>query len=95
MICKFNTDLIKLSIVLCERPITYEGYCEEHIPYLLRRKRDYDNTPREKRQKFLDEIWSGKTIGEAYAAAGISFDVACEVMNHAIGDYKYLKKEAE
>ena len=37
--------------------------------------------PIEKRQKFIDEIWAGKTISEAYEAADLTFEQALGVMN--------------
>lgn len=100
MICDYGEDLkrelkLKFDTRLCTEEATHKGFCEKHIPHDLRRVRDYEATPFEKRQQFLDHVWSGKTIGEAYEAAGISFEVACEVMNRAIVNNKLLKKEAE
>ena len=37
--------------------------------------------PREQRQKFLNGIWHGMTIKEAYEEVGISFEAALGVLN--------------
>lgn len=37
--------------------------------------------PRETRQRFLDAIWAGQTIGAARDAAGITLEAALGVMN--------------
>lgn len=104
-LCKYNTDsLVPMTRrmlkyfkenPMCKDAPVHEGYCEKHIPFLMRRERDWANTPHEARQLYLDEINKGKTIGEAREIAGITLDVALEVTNRAIGNYHYLKKEAE
>lgn len=37
--------------------------------------------PRETRQKFLNGIWHGMSIKEAYEEVGISFEAALGIMN--------------
>ena len=37
--------------------------------------------PRETRQKFLNGVWHGMTIREAYEAVDISFEAALGIMN--------------
>lgn len=51
---------------------------------------------KEQRQAFLDLVWKGKTIKEAYTEAGIDFDAAFFIMNKAIEKKSYhtLNKEA-
>jgi phage terminase large subunit len=59
---------------------------EEHRQEILD-KQDYDyrTTPIEKRQMFLDLFHAGKNVGEAREAAGISLDVAIEILKrHSI-----------
>lgn len=43
----------------------------------------------EQRQMFLDEIWNGKTLGEARETAGISFDAANGVVRQNIEHHEY------
>jgi hypothetical protein len=53
--------------------------------------------PQEIKQKFLDLIHNGKTIGEAREQAGLSDQdllVACEILNENIATIKYLKTTA-
>lgn len=104
MTCKYGNDnTVKMprslkkylnENPLCKLEPVHAGYCEEHIPYLIKRKRDYENTPIEVRQKYLDALNEGKSIGEAYEIAGITFEVALEITNAAIGTYHFLEKEA-
>lgn len=98
--CIWGDDLqasmrVKTRIVLCSQAPVYEGFCEDHIPHTLRRKRDFDASTPEQRQQYLDLLHEGKTIGEAYRAAGITFNAALEITNRAIGDYKYLKRRID
>lgn len=46
--------------------------------------RDAKALPQEKRQEFLDLLWSGKTLGEAQATAGISFQAANGILRQNI-----------
>lgn len=106
MICKWNTDHMtgfspSLRKYLMENPTCkntpmYEGYCStEHMPYKLRLQYEWEQVPQEKRQEYLDLINSGKSIGTAREMVGISFEAAIEITNRAIGNYYYLKKDAE
>lgn len=63
--------------------------------YLQRRRRLYKETPLDIRQKFIDCIHKGMTIGEAQREAGVAdIDTACEIIDHNIVDYKFIQKEA-
>ncbi len=73
----------------CGNPPTHKGFCEDHIPYLLRRERDYEATPIETRQAYLDALKEGKNIGDAREIAGITLDVAMEITNRAIDTIEY------
>jgi len=94
--CKYNDDDFarKHKIVLCDASPEYKGYWLKHLPYKLTLEREHDLIPKETRQKYLDLINNGKSIGEARDAVGISFEGALEITNRAIGNYLYLKKEA-
>mgnify|MGYP001613735339 FL=1 len=52
------------------------------------------NTPKETRQKLLDLIRSGKTLGEAGKECGLEFDVYCQILTDNIENTKYLRMEA-
>jgi hypothetical protein len=94
--CMYNADPFarKHKIVLCDHKPEYKDYCLEHLPYKLKLEREHDLIPKETRQKYLDLINAGKSIGEARDAVGISFEGALEITNRAIGNFMYLKKEA-
>ena len=49
---------------------------------------------KEKRQEFLDLIWQGKTIKEAYTGCGITFDEANGIIMLNIKEALYLKTES-
>lgn len=57
---------------------------------------DAKKLSKEKRQEFLDAIWSGVTLGEASKKAGITFDEANGIMHMNINSHSYhsLNKEA-
>lgn len=50
--------------------------------------------PQAKRQEFLDHIWSGKTIGESRALAGLDFDQANGVMHLNLVERTLLRTES-
>lgn len=78
----------KINVRVKDNPMETETY-------LQRRKRMYEETPLAVRQKFIDCIHEGMTIGEAQKEAGIEeLDTACEIIDHNIVDYKYISKEA-
>lgn len=103
--CSYGSDLIRtyprrlrqymLENPLCKRDAEYCGYCIEHLPYKLRLQYEWEQTMPEQRQKYLDLLHQGKTIGEAREIAGVSFDAALEITNRAVGTAHYLKREAE
>jgi len=49
----------------------------------------------EKRQEFLDLIWSGKTLKESYEACGISFNAANGIMRENIELGLYLRRQSK
>jgi len=49
----------------------------------------------ETRQKFMDLIWSGKSIGEARTELDISFDAANGIMLMNIESALFLRKESK
>jgi hypothetical protein len=56
-----------------------------------------DKVPHEIKQKFLDLIHDGKTIGEARQQAGLGDQdllVSCEFLNENIGTISFLKTKA-
>lgn len=50
--------------------------------------------PVETRQKFLNLINKGKTIGEAKKECGIDLDTACGIININIYQVEFLRKES-
>lgn len=104
-LCKRNTDftagysrsLMKylLENPTCKAAPQYHGYCLDHLPYKLKLQYEWENTTHDQRQHYLDLLRDGKTVGEAREIAGISFEAALEVTNRAIGNFAYLKREAE
>lgn len=104
-LCGWNTDNTigysrSLLKYLAENPICkaapqYHGYCLDHLPYKLKLQYEWEQTTPEQRQEYLDLLHTGKSIGTAREMVGISFEAACEITNRAIGNYAYLKKDAE
>ena len=63
--------------------------------YEVRLRKKVDAVPRETKQKFLDAMWAGKTIGEASEIAGFeTTELACGVLNENIAEHKYLRTTA-
>ena len=85
----------EFGVILCENAPEYEGWCLEHLPYELKMKYEYEQISQETRQKYLDLIHEGKSIGEAREETGISLAGATEIINRNIKDFKYLGKKAE
>ena len=52
-----------------------------------------DLVPKTLRQKFLDLMWKGKTLGEAKKICGFDLDIAGQIVMDNIGNYKYLRKD--
>lgn len=80
---------------LCTKAPEYGEYCIEHLPPAERRQYEWEQTTQEQRQKYLDLLHTGKTIGEAYQEAGISFEAALEVTNRSLDQFHFLKRTAE
>jgi len=98
-LCDYGQDLarkLKLSneFRLCKKPVEYQDFCLEHLPFELQKQREWENTPHEKRQEYLDLLHQGKSIGEARELVGISFEAALEITNRSIKSHLYLGKEA-
>lgn len=53
-----------------------------------------DLVPKEIKQKFLDLIWQGKTLGEAKDVCEIGLDEAGQIVLDNIAEYKYLRTKA-
>ena len=104
-LCGWNTDHMQgfsrslvrylLEHPTCKNKPEYHGYCLEHLPYKLKLQYEWEQTTQEQRQNYLDALNAGNSIGDAREIAGISFEAALEVTNRAIGNFAYLKKEAE
>lgn len=93
----YSRSLMKylLDHPTCTAKPVYQGYCLAHLPYKVKLQYEWGKTTPEQRQQYLDLLHEGKAIGEAREIVGISFEAALEVTNHAIGNYAYLKREAE
>ena len=50
--------------------------------------------PLETRQKFIDLMWSGSSLGEAQKACLITFEAANGIMNINIDQATYLRRES-
>ena len=50
--------------------------------------------PQETRQKFLDLMWAGKTLGEAQRETGISFDAANGIVQMNIVTEFMVRRES-
>ena len=57
-------------------------------------KKEASELTQEKRQQFLDLMWNGKSIKEAYEISEISFNAANGIMMQNIDNCLYLRKEA-
>ena len=58
-------------------------------------KEEAAKVPDETKQKFLDLLHEGKTIGEAYRACRLKeLGVACEIITQNIGTHLYLNRKA-
>jgi len=80
--CHFNISGLarKFNIVLCDAEPEYKGYCLDHLPYQYRLDYEHNQVTQEIRQKYLDHIHNGKSIGEAQKLAGISFEAAIAII---------------
>lgn len=103
-LCKWGEDLNKTmprslqkylaANPLCKKQPEYQGFCLHHLPHKLKLQREYELTSLEKRQEYLDNLHSGMNVGDAYRAAGISFEAALEITNRAIVTAHYLERKA-
>lgn len=52
------------------------------------------DVPKETKQKLLDLLHEGKTIGEATRECELDLQVSGEIIMQNIGKYEFLRKEA-
>lgn len=64
----------------------------EHIRILIRR--EVSKVPLETKQKIIDELRKGRTIGAIGEELNLSLDVVCEIIMQNIEDIPVLRKEA-
>lgn len=62
--------------------------------FLAKRRALADAVPQPTRQKFLDAIWAGKTLGEARDHADIDFEAATQIVLDNIEKISHLRREA-
>lgn len=65
----------------------------QHYKMQLRKK--VAALPKDTRQKVLDLIWEGKTIGEVKDQLKLETDVVAQIISDNIKCYKYLGREVE
>ena len=64
------------------------------ISWLTKCKIAARKLPKEKRQEFLDYMWSGMTLGEAREKAGITFEEATGIMMINMRERILLNRES-
>lgn len=82
----FPENKEKIMMLQCPR------YLKHHEDIILEKVK---NTPIEVKQKLLNLIHAGKTIGEARTECNIELMVACEIINQNLGHYSFLNREAK
>lgn len=72
------------------------AFCDKKLAKSKQEKtRDYvEDMEQSERQRVLDYIHKGKTIGETMRHFNLEMDVVCEIINQNIGVTRFLKKEA-
>lgn len=61
--------------------------------FKILRKREIDKLSKETKQKIIDLIYEGKTVGEVKKIVGLDTMIVAEVICQNIGHIAYLKKE--
>lgn len=89
---KFTERIIK------DFPDRKEFWVESSCPessnhFLIVRKREVASLPRETKQKVLDLVHEGKTIGEVRKELNLELMVVCEIINQNIKEIHYLSRE--
>ena len=59
------------------------------------REHKISKIPIKTKQKMLDLLHKGKTIGQCQKILKLDLDEACGIIDENIGTYKYLRKEAK
>ena len=67
---------------------------KEEETYKQRCIRKAAETPQEVKQKLLDLVWSGKTLGEAGESLGLEFEAYIQILYENISTAHYLNTEA-
>ena len=70
-------------------------FCKEKVglSYEEKLQAKVDAVPKEDKQKLLDVIWEGKTLGEAMEVIGVETEIGAKILVDCIGTHKYLKRE--
>ncbi len=66
-----------------------------NLNYLERVKVEAENVPLWKKQKILDMLNEGKNIGQARQEVDLDLGVVCEIITQNIGNYQYLRRNAQ
>lgn len=87
-----------------ECPISHERqkglvnclYCHKKIglTFAEKLKKEVDAIDISIKQKVIDLMNEGKTIGDACKKTGLETIVVCEIINRNLDEYKFLRKEA-
>ena len=69
--------------------------CKEKVAptYYEKLQAKVDAVPKEDKQKLLDAMWEGKTLGEAMELIGVDTEVGGKIFVDCIGTHRYLKRE--
>lgn len=62
------------------------------LSYTEELQQKVDAVSKEDKQKILDVIWDGKTVGEAIDVIGIEHEIGFKIVADCIGDVKFLKR---
>lgn len=91
-ICK-TTYRIHKFMTEGEHKDTFCPNIQEH--FVIIRKQKVAKIPHTIKQKFLDLMWQGKTIGEAKNELCLDLDEATGILDENIATCQYLRKEAK
>jgi hypothetical protein len=71
-------------------------FCNKKInpSYMEKLRAMVADVPKETKQKLLDLLHEGKTIGEATRECELDLQVSGEIIMQNIGKYEFLRKEA-
>lgn len=98
-ICKkeYNTRKIVESIIK-DFPKEKNNWIKMECPnndnhFKILRKKEMDKLPREIKQKVLDLMHEGKTVGEVKKILELDTMIVAEIISNNLGTISYLKKE--